>query len=563
MPPTEWVANRPVERRPLLQMAMRAAVTNTTGHLYHLLLRRPLTTTTTAAAAAAPADHTLGEYINSICRILSDNRSPHNDITRQITPFLQTLTPPLLSQILKRAKSLPFPSLNLFSLAKHHSPAFQPSLENYSILVSILGCNKQFPLMWDLVMEMRGCEGVGLSSGVFRVVFREYCRAGMPKEAVRAFDRMREYGVRPNVDDFDHLLYLLCKRRFVKEAQALFDRVRKEEVGEGIEVGVKSWSILIRGWGEVVDVGAARRVFEELTGTGGCVVDVEVYNCFLEALCKGGYVEEAYRLFREMGSKGVKPDAGTYGLFIRAYCEGDDVHSAFRVLDRMRRYELVLNVYTYNCMVKKLCMDEKVEEAYLVLDEMITMGVSPDVWSYNTILAFHCQHCEVNRALSLVSKMEKEKCLPDRHTYNMLLKMLIRVGRFDRVQEVWHRMEEKVFFPSVSSYAVMIHGLLKKKGKLDEACKYFEIMVDEGIPPYTSTCESLRNRLVGKGLLSQVEVLVGKMERSTSCSIQELAKLMGGERTKRRPTEGECSDLSEDERHMKSNSKWVAKWNRD
>ena len=97
------------------------------------------------------------------------------------------------------------------------------------------------------------------------------------------------------------------------------------------------------------------------------------------------------------------------------------------------------------------------EEAYQLLDEIISRGVKPDIWSYNAIQAYHCDHCEVNRAFRLMFKMEKDNCLPD--PYIMVLKLLI------------------------STYAVLIHGFCKK-GKLEEAGKYFEMMIDEGIPSY-------------------------------------------------------------------------------
>lgn len=146
--------------------------------------------------------------------------------------------------------------------------------------------------------------------------------------------------------------------------------------------------------------------------------------------------------------------------------------------------------------------------------------------------------------------MEKENCKPDHHTCNMLLKMLIRVGRFDKVEEVWGSLTRRGFYPSVSTYAVMIHGFLKKKGKLDEACKYFEIMIDEGIPPYSSTIEQLRNRFVGWGMMEKVEIMADKMEASSSETIKELSKTMRGHRSQRRRRwrrDDETSESSEEE----------------
>lgn len=442
---------------------------------------------------------------------------------------------------MKRTKNLGFSAHRFFLWAKSF-PGFEPDSSSYKILIDVLGSSKQFPLIWDLLSGIRENESFELCPEFFWVIFGAYCRANLPNDAIRAFTRMVDFGLRPSLNDLDHLLYLLCKRKFVRNGQEFFDKV-KHQFGPS----VKTYSILIRGWGDIGDSGEARKVFDEMLQRG-CVVDVPAYNSLLEALCKGGDLDEAYAMFRDMGSKELTPDANTYSIFIRSYCKRDNIHSVFRVLDRMKRYNLVPNLYTYNCIIKRLCANQKIEEAYQLLDEMIEAGISPDTWSYNAIQAFHCDHSEVNRALRLLSRMEKENCKPDRHTYNMVLKMLIKVGRFDRVEKVWDSMPRKGFYPSVSTYAVMIHGFLKKKGKVEEACKFFETMIDEGIPPYSSTIEVLRNRLLGFGILEKIDILAGKMEGSSSSSMKELSKAMRGHKShRRRREEEESSELSEEE----------------
>lgn len=422
---------------------------------------------------------------------------------------------------MKRCKNLGF-SAHRFFLWARTIPGFQHSAESYQILVDILGSSKQFAILWDCLIEMRESHCYEITPNIFWVVFRVYSRANLPEDAVRAFNRMVEFGMKPEVRDLDQLLYALCKRKHVRHAQQFFDKVKS-----GFAPSAKTISILIRGWGDIGDSNEARKLFDEML-QGGYEMDVLAFNSMLEALCKGGNVDEAYRMFQEIGSNGVCPDAYTYSIFIRAYCEVDDMHSAFRVLDRMRRYNLLANVYTYNCIIKKLCKTELVDEAYQLLGEMIERGVRPDSWSYNAVLAYHCEHCEVNRALRLIHRMEKENCMPDRHTYNMVLRLLIRVGRIDRATEVWESMGNRGFYPSASTYAVMVHGFCKKKGKLEEACKYFETMIDDGIPPYTSTIDLLRNRLLGLGFLDRIEILADKMGQSTSCSIHDLANIMRG-----------------------------------
>ncbi|XP_059642750.1 pentatricopeptide repeat-containing protein At1g52640, mitochondrial [Cornus florida] len=480
------------------------------------------------------------QLVNDLCRVLSDFRNPQHDIESALTSFSSRISTDLVQQVLKRCKNLGF-SAHRFFLWARRFPGFEHTRESYHILVDILGSSKQFPLIWDFLVEMRDTRCCEISPKIFWIVFRAYSRANFPADAIRAFDKMIDFGIEPGIDDLDQLLYVLCKRKHVKHAQQFFDRIKFE-----FAPSVKSYSILMRGWGDIGDSGQALKLFDEMLERG-CSVDVLAYNSMLDCLCKGGNVDEAYTLFREMGFKGLEPDAYTYSIFIRAFCEANNIHSVFRVLDRMKRYNLVPNVFTYNCIIKKLCKNDRVEEAYQLLDEMIERGVRPDVWSYNAIQAFHCDHSEVNMALRLISRMDKDSCLPDLHTYNMVLKMLIKIGRFDRVIKVWESMEERGFYPSVSTYAVMVHGLCKKKGKLEDACKYFEMMIDDGIPPYSCTCELLRNRLIGFGFSEQTHILADKMGRSTSCSIQQLSDLMRGNSSNRTRTTEEQSSEESDE----------------
>ncbi|GFP95502.1 pentatricopeptide repeat-containing protein at1g52640 mitochondrial [Phtheirospermum japonicum] len=462
------------------------------------------------------------QLVNELSRVLSDYRNPQHDIVSALNPFVSKLSTDLVENVLRRCKNLGF-SAHRFFIWAQDIPGFQHSPKSYRILVNILGSSRQFPILWDFLAEMKKTESCEINRQDFWVVFRAYSRANLPSDAIRAFNKMVDFGIKPCVDDLNQLLFTLCKKKHVSHAQELFDRIKDGDLSPN----VKTYSIMIRGWGDTGDSGQAQKVFDEMLERGH-TADLLAWNSVLHSLCKGGKVDEAYELFRGMRQKGLEPDSYSYSIFIHASCDANDIHTAFRVLDSMRRYNLVPNVFTYNCIIKKLCKNDKIDEAYELLDEMLERGVKPDTWSYNTILAFHCDHTEVNRALKLISRMDRDKCERDSHTYNMVLKMLIKIGRFDRMEKIWYSMEERGFYPSVSTYSVMVHGLCKKRWKLEEACKYFEMMIDEGIPPYDTTCGLLRNKLVGLGFAEKTDILAEKMERSSSKAIQDAANLMRG-----------------------------------
>ena len=465
----------------------------------------------------ANSDPSVVADVNEICRVLSDHRGAHHDIESALTAFSGKLSYDVVDQVLKRCKNLGLSAHRFFNWAdKLHG--FSHRTTSYHILVDVLGSCKEFPLIWDLLWKMRDGHQE-ITREIFRMIFRSYCRAGLPGDALRAFKKMRDFGIKPDTDDFHQLLTNLSHSSFMKEAQEAFDVWKSD-----FDVSPKTYSILMKGWGDSGSPDEARKLFDEMRNNSN--PDVISFNSLMGCLCRSGRVEEAYNLFQEMKRLGFQPNAASYGVFIRAACDSNDVHSAFKVLERMKRYDLVPNVFTYNCILKLLCKSGKLDEAYELLDEMVERESRPDVWSYNTVLAVHCRLHEVNRAVNLLSRMDKHLCLPDKHTYNMLLKMLIYVGRIDRAMDVWDGMEARGFHPSVATYAVMIHGLCRKTNGIEDACRFFEMMVDEGLPPYLSSCELIRNTLLRLGLRDRVHVLASKMKRSSSYAIQDLSDVM-------------------------------------
>ncbi|XP_020094610.1 pentatricopeptide repeat-containing protein At1g52640, mitochondrial-like [Ananas comosus] len=384
---------------------------------------------------------------------------------------------------------------------------------------------KLFPLLWSLLLDLRASPSPPtFAPELFWLLFRAYARARRPDDALRAFRRMPDFvGLPHSLPDLHRLLSALSNHSLVAHALPFFRSLRSR-----FPVTPQTYTILISGWARLRDPANARALFDEMLQRG-LAPDAPSYSALIAALCAAGELGAARDRLREMQRRhGLAPDAATYSAFVRAACAAKDARSALRALDGMRRRGLAPNVFTYNAVVKLLCESGELGDAYELLDEMLARGAKPDTWGYNAILAAHCRLREANKALRLIARMDRDSCSPDRHTYNMLLKMLIGVGRIDRAAEVWDGMEKRGFHPAAASYAVMIHGLCRTKGRVEDACAYFERMVDEGIPPYLSTCELVREKLLKLGLRERVGALAGKMRRSTSCTIQELAAAMQG-----------------------------------
>ncbi|XP_047051418.1 pentatricopeptide repeat-containing protein At1g52640, mitochondrial [Lolium rigidum] len=487
--------------------------------------------------------------VSALSRVLSDFRGPLHDLPAALRGFAPRLTPDAAAAVLRRCRHLPVPSLRFFLFAAA-LPGFAHLPDSLLVLANSLAGARLFPLLRSLLSDL---PPAALSRGLFPRLFRAYSRALLPDDAVRAFSSMAGFGFHPTLADFHSLLFALSHNGLVEHAETFF-----RESATSFDVSAKTYTILISGWAVVEKPESAQKLFDEMVERG-VEPDVPAYNALIDALCRGGDIARAEEHLKDMQqSRGLVPDAATYGPFIRAACASKDARASLRVLDRMRTHDLTPNVFTYNAIIRLLCELGEIEEAYNILGEIIARGEKPDVWSYNTLLNTHCKKNEVNKALRVIARMDKGLCVPDRHSYNMLLKMLIGIGRIDKAVEIWDGMEERGFHPGAATYAVMIHGLSCKKGRLEEACSYFVMMVDEGIPPYQATCEVLRDRLTRHALRDQLEVITDRMRRSTSCTIQEMASVMC---TSKKADETRSVSIEQElTGHALDESEWRGKW---
>ncbi|CAK8570433.1 unnamed protein product [Lathyrus sativus] len=234
----------------------------------------------------------LPELVNEVSRIVSDHRHPHHDLQLSLTPFSSQVSTYLVEQVLKRYNHLGFSAHRFFLWAKS-IPGFEHSVESLPILVEILGRSKQFAILWDFLLKMResessSCKISNKLSGSFSLRIAELiCLTVL-------FGLLFEW---TNLESSLVLLILICfcslyaRRDMSSRLNNFFDQNKS-----CFSLTAKTYSILISGWGKVGDSGKARELFEVMLEQG-CDVDLLAYNNMLDALCKGGRVDEAMDFF--------------------------------------------------------------------------------------------------------------------------------------------------------------------------------------------------------------------------------------------------------------------------
>ena len=323
----------------------------------------------------------------------------------------------------------------------------------------------------------------------------------------------KQPGYRHTTDTYNMAIKIAGRGKDFKHMRSLFYEMQRN----GCLVTSDTWTIMIMSYGRVGLTDIALRNFREMKACG-CKPTASTYKYLILSLCgrKGGKVEEALKLFKEMINMGLVPDkelveglfdclcqAGkladarkcleylcqvgfttlmSYSLLIRALCRRGKVEEALALRGDVKENRSTLDHYVYGSLVHGLLKKGQIDEALAKLESMKTAGVHPTVHVYTSLISHFGKEKKMDQALNIFKKMWEESCHPTVVTYTALIHGYMNARNVAEARKLFLRMRLKGPFPDFKAYTVLIAGLCEV-GKSEEALQVLHEMMADGVVP--------------------------------------------------------------------------------
>ncbi|XP_038713339.1 pentatricopeptide repeat-containing protein At3g25210, mitochondrial-like isoform X2 [Tripterygium wilfordii] len=246
----------------------------------------------------------------------------------------------------------------------------------------------------------------------------------------------------------NHLTYLTMIKTMINGRRYRQAETLVEEVLAGAcEMSVPLYNSIIRFCcGRKMMFNRAFDVYKKMFRSDDCKPTLETYTLLLNSLLRRFnklnvcyvYLHAVKSLNKQMKASGVIPDTFVLNMIIKAYAKCLEVDEAIRIYREMGLYGCEPNEYTFGYIAKgmvpsgstfmvlicSLAMERRFEDAIEVLLDMVGNSLQPDLLTYKTVLEGMCREGRGSEALELLEELKKKDRSMGEKSFKILLNCL-------------------------------------------------------------------------------------------------------------------------------------------
>ncbi|EOA25314.1 hypothetical protein CARUB_v10018630mg [Capsella rubella] len=231
--------------------------------------------------------------------------------------------------------------------------------------------NIEKAMHWYEKMLEAGCSP---DAKIYYALISGLCQVRREHDVIRVVEKLKERGFSLDLLAYNMLIGLFCDKNNTEKVYEMLRDMEKE----GMKPDSITYNTLISFFGKLKDFESVQRMMEEMR-EDGLDPTVVTYGAVIDAYCSVGELNEAVKLFKEMGMRSkVNPNTVIYNILINAFSNLGNVEQALTLKEEMKMKMVRPNVETYNALFNCLKEKNQAETLLKLMDEMVEQSCEPN-----------------------------------------------------------------------------------------------------------------------------------------------------------------------------------------
>jgi pentatricopeptide repeat protein len=241
--------------------------------------------------------------------------------------------------------------------------------------------------------------------------------------------------------------------------------------GDVVVSGAHTFGSLIKAYGHARDVDGAFRCWKEMRTRHIKPTSITI-GCMVEAVVSNGDPEAAYELIQQMQDDADTRDqvnAVIYGSVLKGFAHEKKMDRVWCVWEDMVQKGVTPSITTYNALCDACARNGVMEHVPQLLKDMKTRGLTPNLITFGSVLKGHCLKGDIRAAFDILDDMRKTTNLkPDEIMYNTLLDGCAQANLSEEGMKILQQMQQEGIRPSNYTLSILVK-LMSHARRLDQA----------------------------------------------------------------------------------------------
>ncbi|KAJ1914485.1 hypothetical protein IWQ60_008795 [Tieghemiomyces parasiticus] len=355
-------------------------------------------------------------------------------------------------------------------------------LEDVELIVRALVATRNTDQAWQAV-KLLAERGLVPKVSTLDYFATDYARRGLVDSVEALIDRIRAWGLTPNVFQNNALIRLYAGRaETLPRAQELFADLRRT----GAAVDSFSYCPIIMAAARANDERTAYDLCRELMHLD-TRKEIYVYNVMLWSLGRVGRVELMWQLYHRLTQAVAHgkardnylpiPDKVTYGILMDVLMKRQDT-ARLQILQRdWLQSEVGWSAHICNSWMTHWIAQGQVRTALRMLQLMPTRGINPTAVNYLSVITGLCAANDPDEALRCLALLESQRLAPTAKIFNRLIHSFAGRGDTVAVASLRRKMAQYAVPEDTATQNALLAGLIQLDRRR-EAVAEFERWID-------------------------------------------------------------------------------------